>query len=171
MVIILTVGLLAWTVMFFIGFGGLNFLPSKTLGSMPEIQRAEFPFKLVYKINEDTIMVEDVLVGEFVRNNYNMGLGKVERIWSARLGSGKEHISLYLDNEKEVFYQPTEDPNIIRTFMGEDTVLSVEQLMRYPIAIYVREGQNERFISAEELKNTYNIQLVNWEIAPPIVCK
>ncbi len=168
MVIILTVSLLVCTVMVFIGFGGLNFLPSKTFGSTPEIQYAEFPFKLVYKINEDTLVVEDVLIGEFVRNKYNIGLGKAERIWRARLGSGKGHISLYLDNEKEIFYQPTKDPNIIGTFMGEDTVLSVERLMRYPITLYIREGKNERFTSIEELKNTYNIQLINWEIAPPI---
>lgn len=167
-VVILAVALLVWIVMVFVGFGGLNFLPSETLGSPPEIQRAEFPFKLVYEINEDAVVVEDVLIGEFVRNNYNMGLGKIERVWKAQLGSGNEHITLYKDNEKEIFYQPTEDPSIIGTFMGEDTVMSVERLMSYPITLYVKEGKNERFTSVEELNNTYNIRLINWEIAPPI---
>lgn len=167
-VIILSVGLIAWTALFFIGFGGLSFLPSETFGSLPEIQRAEFPFKLEYKINEDLFVVEDVLIGEFVRNTYHMGLGKVVRVWRARFESGKEYISLCLDNEKEIFYQPTEDPTIIGTFMGEDTVLSVERLIRYPINLYVREGEKERFTSIEELNNTYNIQIINWEIAPPI---
>ena len=167
-VVVLAVALLIWIVMVFVGFGGLNFLPSKTLGSPPEIQRAEFPFKLEYEINGNITVVEDVLIGEFVRNNYNMGLGKVERVWKARLESESEHISLYKDNEIEIYYQPTEDPNIIGTFMGEDTVMSVERLMSYPITLYIREGKNERFTSVEELNNTYNIRLISWEIAPPI---
>lgn len=166
--IMLTICLLIWIGLLCIGFGGLNFLPSKAFGSTPEIQYAEFPFKLEYKINDDKLVVEDVLIGEFVRNHYNIGLGKVERVWRARLGSGKEYISLYLDDEKEIFYQPTKDPNIIGTFMGEDTVLSVERLMRYPINLYIREGKSERFTSVEELKKTYNIHIIDWEIAPPV---
>lgn len=167
-IIIVIVCLLTWLAIAFTAMGGINFLPSEIFGNAPEIQYAEFPFRMEYEINEETVVVEDVLIGEFEKNYYHMGLGKVERIWKGRLKSGKEYITLYVDNDTEIFYRPTADPNIIGTFMGEDTVYSEERLMKYPIALYVRVGDDERFTSVEELENKYNIRLIKWEIAQPM---
>ncbi len=149
-------------------FGGIYILPSRMFGPPPEIQHAEFPFKLVYKINDDVVVAEDVLVGDFKRNNYVLGLGKVKRKWKASLKSGKKYISLYSDDKKEIFYQPTSDPDIIKAFMGDDSLFNVELLMQKPVYIYIREGKSERITWIEELKNKYNIQIITWEIAPPI---
>lgn len=157
-----------WTFVLFMVSGGIYLLPSETFGPAPEIQYAEFPFKLEYKVNEDTFVVEDVLVGEFVKNTYHIGLGKIERVWKARFKSGNKYITLYLDDEKEVIYQPIADRDIIGTFMGEKTVYNVEVLMSRPVSLRIIEGGDERFTSVEELKNTFNIQLISWEIAPPI---
>lgn len=152
--------------------------------SKPDITYGEFPFRLEYKINESTVVVEDTLICEFSGFGANEGVGKY-REWTATLASGNERIVLYEFAGTSGLYLGTPDdkeeaevelyttiyfsPGNAGYYMGDEYAHGAD----YPDASYFIErngfkGQ-EGVAEADILLNEFGIELISWEISDPIV--
>lgn len=154
-------------VSFIIWFVSGGFFPNP---SKPEITHGEFPFKLVYEIDGETKIVEDVLVCEFDGFGANTARGKY-RQWTSRLASGNSRITLFKNNEIEIFYTPDINQHAASVYMGDTEIYnSINEV--FPNAWYKKDFENKQenayIISAEEMWEKYKIKLISWDIAPPI---
>lgn len=147
-------------------FSGIH---SESDPASPQIKYAEFPFRLEYEKNGETIVIEDTLICEYVGIRADEGRGKY-RNWKQYLASGKERITLYKEDDTLEIYFPTDNANY---YMGDtdanaDDNQIISVLSGALIIEKVGRGQQTATISASELLNKYGIRLVKWDIAQPI---
>ena len=144
----------------------------------PEITYGEFPFRLVYEINGERIVIEDSLICEFKGFGANEGTGKY-RQWSKRLESGGQELILLEVDEPigkmkswNVTYQIIYyNPGSSWYYMG-DIGDVVTYRHDFPNASYYEEyedGSTMRgVVSADELFSRFGIVLIDWEPSEPI---
>ena len=127
---------------------------------IPEIKYGEFPFRLVYEIDGEQKIVEDVIVCEYDGIGMNEGSGKYIK-WKSYLKSNRkeEIVLLSLGIGKKIVY-PLGDPEC---YMGAD----IEEYYLFPNAVITRLN-GAGLIRSDELQETYNIKLISWEPSPPI---
>lgn len=126
----------------------------------PEITYGEFPFKLVYEINGEQFVVEDVVVCEYDGVGMNEAVGKYRKWKSYLKSNGKENIVLLdLGDDNSIIY-PT---GSVKYYMGDK---DTEHYL-FPNAVMMRRN-GYGIIRADELKSEYSIVLISWEPSPPI---
>ena len=127
-------------------FIGLALLPNPP---NPEVKSAEFSFRLEYKMNGETHVIEDVYVARYNGIGMNEGRGKFRK-WEGHIkSSGEEEVLLLKINNEKIYY------TIISAsyYMGDSEVYR-----RYDIGV----SPNYDFYKK------HNIEIINFEIAPPI---
>jgi len=139
-------------------------LPQHRLPPPPEITYGEFPFTIIFEIRGERMIVEDVLIAEFVEVTPPRGFGNTEggRRWRGGLK----------------YNEPTREPGgagisvllyrIDSTRMVTAILPSAGHFMGDPIHALTRWKEpsigHPRDTSFEEL----NFRLISFEIAPPI---
>ena len=165
---LLTIILIIAFILIILLFGGC-FLPNP--GS-PKVIYHEFPICLEYTLNGEYTKIEDVLICEFDGVGFNEGNGKYRK-WKAHLKSGKNRITLFKDETVEIYYFPVkEDSRLPGVFMGDTEFYSGGTGETFPDAWYTTNYEdptvNDYIISADDMKETYHLQLINWESSHPI---
>ena len=134
----------------------------------PKITYGEFPFTLVYEINGEEKVIEDILICEYDGIVVYGGIPNKMRSWKESLKSGNKRIILLKIDETNIVYYPIR--NSAGYYMGDKTSgeikysqnAGIDDIEKNPNYVY------DRYISAEELLNHYNIRITRWEIALPI---
>ena len=152
---------------------------------VPEITYGEFPFKLVYEIEGKEFTIEDTLICKYNGYGKNEGTGKYIR-WKTEFASGNKRIVLFemsglelsiskrLDYNAEKASQYTThvhyDVGAPEYYMGSATN-KIEQLGSFPNArLFIeKKGKgSDLHITAQNLLDKYNIELISWDHAEPI---
>lgn len=134
----------------------------------PEIMHGEFPFRLVYEVNGQRKVVQDILICDYCGIGMDEGRGKYRK-WKDRLASGNKDILLIkVNNTKEIYYNPGPAEYYMND-MGEEGTYK----HNFPDACYSEKGYHNRgssygIISADELFNKYHIKLISWDYTQPI---
>ena len=139
---------------------------------MPAITYGEFPFRLIYELNGEQIVIEDVIIAEFA--GVRRAGGSATRIWTRRLASGNSILTLLeIDDVYAIGINPGRsaafymgDPymsNVRLTFPSDETV--------NPTFIFnMKDGSmSTSIISESELFEIHGIRIISWEPSPPIV--
>lgn len=154
---------LPWLLIYF----GLQSLPNPP---RPEITHAEFPFKLVYEINEERKVIQDTIICEFDGVGMDEGQGKFRK-WKQRLASGNmsgDFVILEKLNELEKigFYPGSAD------YYMNDSEWYKENNSSFPNAWLVKNEKGdvsgEDYLKEDQLYEKYHIKLISWEPSPPI---
>lgn len=164
-VIVIFIPMTPWLILM---IGG-HFSPNP---ASPNIVYNEFPICLEYEINGKQTKIEDVLICEFDGFGFNEGNGKFRK-WKARLKSGNDRITLFKDDNIEIYYFPVrENPRLPGVLMGDTEYYSGGTGDDFPDAWWTTNFEdktvNDYVIGADEMKERYHLQLINWECAPPI---
>ena len=130
---------------------------------IPEIKYGEFPFRLVYEIDGEQKIVEDVIVCEYDGIGMNEGSGKYIK-WKSYLKSNRkeEIVLLSLGIGKKIIY-PAGNPRYYMGDLGENRAYNP----LFPNAIMTRLN-GAGLIDSNELQEMYNIKLISLEESPPI---
>jgi len=150
----------SWRTIFTIGG---NILLSFSVPT-PEITYGEFPFWLEYTIDGKTIIVEDVFIAEFQGFNWNLGLGG-HRVWSGWIeSSGEEMVFILEDGSKRIYATV----GGARYYMGDWH--QTDEPFTPRIIVVISDDRGGTLTSGrEELFEEYDIELISWELSPPIV--
>lgn len=170
-IIIIILGIMVAIVGFFmlpwIAIGlGIFFSPAPP---MPEITYEEFPFRLVYELNGEPIVVEDAIICEYDGIGMDEGQGK-RRKWKSRLASGNDRVVLLtIDDTRSVCYSTGAEASY---YMGDWSGVTQDgnnriqpSYMRYESG----ESAHTTIIPSPELFDKYGIEIISWEPSPPIV--
>jgi hypothetical protein len=138
----------------------------------PKENYGEFPFKLVYEIDDQRVEIKDTLVVEYLGVGYNEGSGKYNK-WkvyqksSGKTGTSVEIVNEYVDGQGIVniafmmgsceYYMGLAEGNGIYKF---------EQIS--PGDILLRTANDTRVITVEELYDKYNIKIIEKEVSMPL---
>ncbi len=131
---------------------GLKYDPS--LEPKPQVTNGEFPLELTYTINNQTIIISDVYICEYV--SYKESMDSI--LWDGYMKSTKEVGFLLYDKGSTKIFCLLGDPSY---YMGE------HQDEPYPI-IVEEKGPGSGIITEEELLKNYGIELKSWKTASPI---
>jgi len=158
-IVVIVIGLitLPWIIIA-IGFASLPNPP------MPEIRYGEFPFRLVYELNGEQIVVEDTIICEFDGIGSNAAVGK-HRKWKAHLAnSGGESVLLVSDDTRKIYCYVGD----AEYYMDDET--HPEERPLTPRIYSVKLNKSDMSIlSQEEILDKYNIKLLSWDFTEPIV--
>ena len=131
----------------------------------PQVQKGEFPFEIVYEIDEETVTVNDVYVCEFDGFDWNEGLGK-HRKWKGYLkSSGAEELILLEDGDLK-FAVSIGSPEY---YMSDPTCPYSENT---PSIFYIKPnefgGTTVGSSDIESLLAQYKLKIVSWTFSEPI---
>lgn len=172
-ILVIALIIVFWPVIqFWLGFGGGTYF---THVPEPKIKYGEFPFRLTYELNGETIMIEDTVICKFDGFKV-MGEAGKRRQWKTYLKSGNEQITL-LD------FRPLGEINQFGQTMLElffsygnaeyymgDEYPSIPTVSTY--IEYLYQTTDGIIGSSAYTDNVawekYKIKLISWEAAPPI---
>lgn len=145
--------------------GGIAMLFSAKKSYEPKTKQGEFPFSLTYKVNGETTTIKNTYVCVFEGVGWDTGRG-FYRKWNGYVKeTGLENVLIFEDSKIKVFCQ-VGDPQF---YMGDDKNLSWENKSLSPPHIYlIKKSNNYDYMSVEEIKQTYGIEIISWEFSEPI---
>lgn len=132
----------------------------------PKTKYGEFPFSLTYKIDEEITTVKNIYVCEFDGLGWDTGRG-FYRKWNGYVkDTGLENVLIFEDSERKIFCQ-VGDPYY---YMSEyDNHLSWENESLSPPHLYIVNKENNfYYMSVDEIKQTYGIEIISWEFSNPV---
>lgn len=131
----------------------------------PEIKYAEFPFSLTYKVGNETITVDHTYVCEFKGIGWDTGRG-FYREWDGYVKeTGLENVLIVEDSKRQIFCR-VGDP---RYYMEDLDALPWKNKSLSPPHLYaVKKTSDFDSISVEEIKLTYNIEILSWSFSQPV---
>lgn len=131
----------------------------------PEITRGEFPFRIEYELDEETHIIEDIVIAEFNGFVFSAGSMEKERQWISRLASGRT--DLPFEGEVSIYFSRGN----AQYYMGENV-----QSITFRPHIFIPEERPKGKMrhdlkEAQEILEEYGITLLSWEISEPITNK
>jgi len=135
----------------------------------PEITYGEFPFKLVYEINDEQKVIEDTVISRY--GGIGIGSNKYRK-WNSWLASGETNgkytwhervILLRIDKTKYIFYLVGSPAY----YMGDSPYNAPFEASFSDAWLY--NAPSNQPINAAELLSEYGIKIISWEPSPPIV--
>ena len=131
----------------------------------PEEKYAEFPFSLTYNMNDTIITVEGIYVCEFKGIGWDTGRG-FYRKWDGYVKeTGLENVLIVEDFARQIFCQ-VGDP---RYYMEHSANLSWSEDSLSPPHLYaVKKSDNFDYMSVEQIKQHYNIEIISWNFSNPL---
>jgi len=124
----------------------------------PVITYGEFPFRLEYKIDGETSVVEDVVICEYVGVT-NPGIGDKRRAWKNRLKSNQSLSIVIFEN----------DDTEINVYVGDAAYYMDELLFSIkPQWNVIVDGLAVNQSRKQEVLEKYNVEIVNFEFSEPI---
>jgi len=178
------VGLILIVILFF-AYPWIQITTGSLIGrtpSKPEIIYFEFPFKLVYKVYGEQIIVEDTLICEYNGIGWGFDQGYYYK-WKGNLASGNERVTVYVENNINIVEN---DSNKIITYreiyftignpkiyMGDyDPEMNLYKSITANAILLTKykEGKNKEItVSPNDLLEKYGIELISWEPSEPIL--
>ena len=145
--------------------GGVIMLFSAKKNLEPKVKYAEFPFSLTYSINDTIITVDGTYVCEFKGIGWNTGRG-FYRQWNGYVKEpGLENVLIVEDSERQIFCQVGDS----RYYMEHSENLSWSEESLSPPHLYaVKKSDNFDYMSVEQIKQRYNIEIISWDFSDPI---
>ncbi len=158
LVLVFVIGVLIlaspWIIIFMGGWLSPN--PPK-----PEITYGEFPFRLEYRIEDEVIVVEDVIVCEYDGIDWDEGNGK-HRNWKKTFkNTGEEDLLVLIDGDTKIYC----------SVGGADYYMGDKEYGEpfIPKFYYVEFYDNITVSgSAGDLLDKYKIELLDWHLSKPI---
>ena len=135
----------------------------------PEITYGEFPFRLVYELNGEEIVVEDTVVCKFDGFGLSWGGDGKWRKWKSYLASNGEQdvLLLVVNKEMKIFYSV----GGADYYMGDkkEYVYAPDYTYhQFPNAYYSNRNGLSGLILADKLLDKYGIKLISFEPSDPI---
>lgn len=129
----------------------------------PEVTSGEFPFKLVYEINGETVTVEESYSFEYVGAKWNWNAGWSNE-WDACIGNTGEEAVVMTQNGNTKIYASVGN---VKYYLGGYEEPDYDPLAFYE---YTANGRATSFfrLSEDELWEQYKIKIVSWEHSEPI---
>lgn len=129
----------------------------------PEITYGEFPFKLVYEMKDETIVVEDTYICEYDGIGWNEGSGK-QRKWKGYVKStGDEGVLIAQDENCKIYCYI----GSAQYYMGDEN-----QTQESPSPVFVKISVDENITNEqlllEDALSSYGIQPVELVTTEPI---
>ena len=143
-------------------FTGIQLSPSPP---KPEITYGEFPFELVYEVDGNLIIVNDVYVCKYDGIGSNTGTLKYRK-WKGYIKSSKQQgVLLTEDDDREIY-----------CFVGSaeyymDDEEYPEQTPLSPRVYDIRKkkySMDYEIYTSDELLERYNINIISWNFSDPI---
>lgn len=141
---------------------------------LPKIKYGEFPFSIIYEVNGDVKIYEDVIICEYAGIKSYGTAGKY-RQWTKRLKSGKEYIELDSVTINDISYIVYESPPGLPEYYMADYRQSKESYERamydrsYLGLKWVDDGEQKyKTITAQEGYDMYGVRIINIECSQPI---
>lgn len=140
----------------------------------PEIRYGEFPFRLVYELNGEQIIIEDTIICEYGGIGMNAGHGK-HRTWKFHLLSSGEEVPnlgivILADADKAIhmniggpyFYMG--DWEMVYKWQEIPEIKEFDNTFRMIPTVGLGGG----VIRGNDLYEKYGIRVIEWTHAPPI---
>ncbi len=150
----------------------------------PEIKYGEFPFKLVYRIGEEVVTIEDTYICEYKGRKYDIKVGS-GRIWDGYMKNTGEPNCVIVEEDGRVLVRfmlspyecmgdgyksktlegyfegevPDAEFREWKMHMSEDGTLETYLISAEPLIAN---------LSKEEILEYYDIEVLHWEITEPI---
>lgn len=149
-----------WTLMY---LGGMSEeLPE------PKITYAEFPFTLVYSVDGNVITVNNTYVCEYEGIGWAAAGGSYRKWKGYVKETGLENVLICEDSKRKIFCVVGEP----LYYMGEKERFERKGWKNKSLSpphLYSDDKTDDYdLISVEEIKQTYNIEIISWEFSPPI---
>ena len=139
---------------------------------IPAVTYSEFLIEVRYKLNDEIKMVQDILIIEFEGVYRSLGTGSSYINWRKSLLGNPENDSILLFeySENHRVYHSTGNPNFQ---MGSSYHTLFNDSIRgggriYSISPSTGTGILRSNLTKEELYEIYGIEIISFEIAPPI---
>ncbi len=157
-IIILVVITYPWNIMFLLM--ALSPDPPK-----PEVKSAEFSFRLEYKIDGETHVIEDTYVAKYNGIDMNEGRGKFRK-WKGHIkGSWDKNVFLSKINGDKIYYTI----NFPEYYMGDDSKPEFRDFGSFYSVYKIGPSTKHTIVELDELLEDYGIELISWEMDDPIV--
>ena len=132
----------------------------------PEITKAEFPFEIVYEIDGEIKVIDDVFVCEYEGIEWNEGHGRY-RQWKGYVkSSGKDHVVLLEDGNLKFACKV----GTAAYYMGDPSMANAGEYA--PSIYYIRTfesgGVSSGVAGIEPLLEEYKLKLISWKLSRPI---
>ena len=132
----------------------------------PEITKAEFPFEIVYEIDGETIVINDVFICEYDGIEWNEGQGR-HRQWNGYVKStGKDYVVLLEDGNLKFACKV----GTAAYYMGDPSMANAGEYT--PSIYYIRTfesgGVSSGVAGIEPLLEEYKIKLVSYKLSKPV---
>lgn len=169
---ILITSIISFVILFFVGlvipWMSLYFyMEAKPDPLMPKIKYAEFPFTLVYNLNDKTITYNDTIVCDYTGVGWNEGNMKKYRIWDKHL-KNEEEVILHRINDYEYVVLNTGCSAAYLMGDKENPSYSYGNVCANLVKLSKNKERLVSSLSKEELYNKYGIEIISFEIVPPI---
>lgn len=131
----------------------------------PKIKYGEFPFSLTYKIDRETVTINNTYVCEFAGVGWDTGRG-FYRKWDGYVKeTGLENVLIAEDSERQIFCQVGD----ARYYMENSNDLHWSNDSLAPPHLYaVKKSSNFDYMSVDQIKQTYGIEIISWQFSKPI---
>ena len=132
----------------------------------PSITQAEFPFEIVYRLNGETVVVNDVFVCEFEGVIWNEGFGR-HRQWKGYVKStGKDHLVLLEDGNLKFACSL----GSAAYYMDDPSMEGADEFTPsiYYVRTYESGGVSSGVAGIEKMLEEYKLELVSWQLSKPI---
>ncbi len=132
----------------------------------PAIKYAEFPFEVVYEIDDEIVTVNDIYVCEYDGIGMNEGVGKYRK-WKGYIkSSGKEELILLEDGDLKLACSV----GYPEYYMGDPSKLNPEEYT--PYMYYIKSnsfgGISSGVMDIEPILEQYRLKLISWKLSKPI---
>jgi len=139
---------------------------------VPEITSAEFPFKIVYTVDGEEFVYEDVITCEYTGINNDAGHSEKYRTWSKEFGKKSDIILCELGNDQVIRFRINYSAAYL---MGDkknpryyDSSPEVLLATRFMLDTGYPSYSTDKKLEAQELKDVYGIEIISFEMQPPI---
>jgi len=126
----------------------------------PVITYGEFPFRLEYKINGETVVVEDVIICEY--HGVSSAIGSNSRLWSKKL-KNKSNLVIFEDDNVRIIC----DVGTPEYYMGDPEYITSGEPKEPYFYIYNNRPKSNT-LNTQQLIELYKIELVDAKFSEPI---
>lgn len=131
----------------------------------PTIKYAEFPFEVVYKLNGETVQINDVFVCEYDGIFWSTNMG-YERDWKGFVKStGERYLFIAGEDKKDGLYFALGSPSI---YMGDSDCSDIEGTV---MQIEWEDGGKNlcyTYLTDTQIWQKYNFKLISFTPSNPI---
>ena len=130
---------------------------------VPVLKNGEFPFKLVYQINDEVITVEDTYICEYKGAKWNWNIGGYRK-WKGYIkGTGKDAVQVLNDGEYDIEILVGGVKDYMKLAYAFDSNCSLD-----PMFNKAGPYGSSLSLSNEEALEQYGIEIISFEHADPV---